>query len=143
MSSDFPKDYPLKLIPCSWSINGKFGIMPRYTKYCKGVKKESNYFIQNYLENYFVNDLSRLGIDLVNYVDYIVSCFGVIWDEDQDCFRISIKRCKDNLKKPIFDNKKFYELSKHIELDTHKEADNHLKKTLNNMLKFYNAQIKL
>jgi len=66
-----------------------------------------------------------------------------MWDEDGECFRISIKREKDDHRRPIFNKKKFYELSKHIELDTHKEADEHLKKILNNMLKFYNAQIKL
>jgi len=56
----FPKKYPNSLIPASWAINGKFGIMPRYTKYCKGIKKESNFFIQNYLQNYFINEINRL-----------------------------------------------------------------------------------
>lgn len=141
--NEFPRSYPSSLVPCSWSINGKFGIMPRYTKYCKGVKKDSNFFIQNWLQNYFINEINHLGIDLVKYVDYIVQCFGIMWDEDDECFKISIKRDKENLRKTIFEKKKFYDLSKHIEMDTHKEADEYLKKVLNNMLKFYNAQIRL
>jgi len=79
----------------------------------------------------------------VKYVDYLISCFGVMWEEDDECFKITIKRDKEDHRKPIFNKKNFYELSKHIDLDNHKEADDFLKKVLNNMLKFYNSQIRL
>jgi len=58
--NEFPESYPNSLRPCSWSINGKFGILPRFNKYCRGIGKESNFFIQNYLQNYFINEINRL-----------------------------------------------------------------------------------
>ena len=109
----FPDSYPTALIPYSWSYNEHYGILPYWNRFCKFADKTSVCFLRNYLVDYFKKKLklSFLPENIIEYINFIVKCFNISFDEEDGCFTVKMKRRKDNHRMPVFDKEEFFKVS--------------------------------
>lgn len=132
-NNEWPEKYPMILRPYSYNINGHCGILGFYNKFCDSrAVRDSFLFLKNYLIQYFMNNMERSSVseNIINYINFILKCFTVSWDVEDECFTIKMKKRKDNFKIPIFDKDEFYSVSMNIGL-----SKNLSKTFLKNLLK--------
>lgn len=111
--NSFPSNYPRELIPYSWSYKEHYGILPYFNRYCKFADRNSVCFFRNYLTDYFKKKLKLdfLSESIINYINFIVKCFNISFDEEDGCFTVKMKRRKDNHRIPVFDKEEFFKVS--------------------------------
>ena len=117
--TDFPAAYPRSLIPYSWNFNGHYGILPYWNHYCKIGDKSSIMFLKNFIITWMKDKLglTNLNSDLMEYINFLIRCFNISWDEDQECFHITMKRQKNDRKMTVFTKFEFFDMSEKIGLN--------------------------
>lgn len=131
-NNDWPEKYPLILQPYSYNLNGHFGVLNFYNKYSdKRAVRDSFLFLKNYLIKYFKDNMNcSVTENIMNYIEFIIKCFTVSWDVEDECFIIKMKKRKDDHRMPVFDKEEFFKKSMDIGL-----SKNLSKTFLKNLLK--------
>lgn len=131
-NNEWPEKYPLILQPYSYNINGHFGILNYYNKFSdKRAVRDSFLFLKNYLIKYFKDNMNYSATEnIMNYIEFIIKCFTISFNEDDGCFYVKMKKRKDDHRIPVFDKDEFYSVSMAIGL-----SKNLSKTFLKNLLK--------
>ena len=74
---------------------------------------------------------------MIDYIDWFMKCFTVSFDEDGECFKITMKRDKSDRKKLIFNKDEFYKVSTALGIPKN-SSKTLLKVITDDLLNYYN-----
>lgn len=133
MSNDFPESYPHRLRPISWGFGEIAGVRHYYTRNMPFELKSSPWFVHNVLRDVIMlQGVESISNELDEVLQIWMRVFNVIFTDEEECFRLSVRKDKKTGKRVKFPEAEWFAACAACGLSKRQGTD---------LLKFLNGEV--